>query len=82
MTLCLQMLLAVSKILEKAVYVQVNDYCKEHEIIYPLQSGFQKYYSTDTYLKYLLDHIRSEMSKGKIVGMLMLDVHTKGIYQC
>ena len=41
-------LTSISKILEKAVYVQVDSYCKSKGIIYPLQSGFRKNYSTDT----------------------------------
>ena len=57
-------LTSISKILERAVYVQVVEHCKSNNIIYPLQSGFQKHYSTDTCLMYLQDHIRSEISKG------------------
>lgn len=67
-------LTSISKILERAVYVQVVEHCKSNNIIYPLQSGFQKHYSTDTCLMYLQDHIRSEISKGNFVGMMMLDV--------
>ena len=67
-------LTSISKILERAVYIQVTNHCKLHNIIYPLQSGFQRKYSTDTCLIHLHDTIRSEISKGKFVGMMMLDV--------
>jgi hypothetical protein len=67
-------LTAVSKILEKAVYVQVDTYCKEKGIIYPLQSGFRRNYSAGTCLIQIPDCIRSEISNGNFVGMMLLDV--------
>ena len=38
------------------------------------QSGFRPQTSTDTCLIYLTDWIKNEISKGKYVGMLLLDV--------
>ena len=65
---------SVSKILEKAVHVQVEAHCKDHNMLYHLQSGFRGNYSTDTCLIYLLDLIRSEISNGNVVGVIVLDV--------
>lgn len=65
---------AISKLLERAVLVQVESFCKEHSLLYEFQSGFRGNFSTDTCLIYLHDYIRSQISKGKFVGLLMLDV--------
>jgi hypothetical protein len=67
-------LTSISKILERAVLVQVEAFCKEHHLLYEFQSGFRDKYSTDTCLIYLHDYIRSQISRGNFVGLLMLDV--------
>ena len=64
----------VSKLLEKAVYVQLESYLTENNLLYNLQSGFRGSYSTDTCLTYLTDHIRSQMSAGNYTGMVLLDL--------
>ena len=64
----------VSKILERAIYVQVQDYLKDNKLLYEFQSGFRKSYSTDTCLINLMDHIRTLTSKGNYVGMVLLDL--------
>ena len=60
--------------LEKAVHIQVDQYCNDKGIIYPLQSGFRNSYSTDSCLMYLHEFISNALSKGKFVGMVILDV--------
>ena len=67
-------LTSISKILEKAIHSQVENYCKSKNVIYPLQSGFRDKYSTTTCLIHLHDYIRREIEKGNYVGMVMLDV--------
>ena len=64
----------ISKILEKAVHSQVEHHCKEHNLIYHLQSGFRPGYSTSTCLTYLHDQVRTQIEKGNYVGLVMLDV--------
>ena len=64
----------VSKLLERAVHIQVNNHCNESNLLYPLQSGFRNNYSTNTCLIHLHDFIRSELSNGNYVGLVMLDV--------
>ncbi|CAL4126167.1 unnamed protein product, partial [Meganyctiphanes norvegica] len=61
-------------ILERAVFVQVQKYLNDNNILYEFQSGFRKSYSTDTCLINLMDHIRMLVSKGKYVGMVLLDL--------
>ena len=67
-------LTSLSKILEKAVFAQANNWCATHNLLYHLQSGFRGNYSTDTCLIYLHDVIRKDISNGKIVGVAMIDV--------
>ena len=64
----------VSKILEKCIYVQIDNYLTHKGLIYQYQSGFRSGFSTETCLIYLTDFIRSQVSEGKFVGMLLLDV--------
>ena len=64
----------VSKILERAVYIQIQEYLKANNLLYEFQSGFRKSYSTDTCLINLMDHIRMLKSKGNYVGMVLLDL--------
>ena len=64
----------VSKILERAVYVQIQEYLKANKLLYEFQSGFRKSYSTDTCLINLMDYIRILKSKGNYVGMVLLDL--------
>ena len=64
----------VSKVLERAVYMQFEKYLKDNNILYNHQSGFRKAHSTETCLIDLTDTIRTEMSKGNYVGMVLLDL--------
>lgn len=67
-------LVVVSKILEKSVYSQLEKYLVRNNILYSLQSGFRSSHSTDTCLIHLLDHIKTQSSKGLYTGMIMLDL--------
>ena len=42
-----------SKILERIVYNQLEQYLKENDLLYKLQSGFRPYFSTGTVLLFL-----------------------------
>ena len=64
----------VSKILERSIYVQLNDFLKENNLLYEYQSGFRGSYSTDTCLIHLTDHIKGNNAKGLYTGMVMLDL--------
>ena len=50
-----------SKILEKVVFLQLNRYITENNILYQFQSGFRGKYSTNTCLLYLQDHIKEQI---------------------
>ena len=64
----------VSKILEKSVYNQLNQYLTDHQLLYSHQSGFRGTYSTDTCLIHLTDHVRTQVSRGNYTGMVLLDL--------
>ena len=58
----------MSKILEKSVYIQIEQYLNSKDLIYPFQSGFRPGCSTETCLIYLTDLIRTQISKGILCG--------------
>ena len=67
-------LCTISKILERAIQIQLVNYLEKFQLLYEFQSGFRKSYSTDTCLINLMDHIRMLVSKKKFVGMVLLDL--------
>ena len=64
----------VSKILERAVYVQLEKCLVDNNILYGYQSGFRRTYSMNTCLIHLLDHIKVNNSSGLYTGMILLDL--------
>ena len=64
----------ISKIMERAVYLQMEKHLKDKNILYEFQSGFRASYSTDTCLINLQDGIRIDISQGKYVGMVLMDL--------
>ena len=64
----------VSKILERAVYTQLEEYLVKKKLLFDFQSGFRSNFSTDSCLTYLTDYIKTQTSKGLYTGMLMLDL--------
>ena len=64
----------LSKILERAVCSQMNEYLDKRNILFENQSGFRGKYSTDTCLADLTDYVKGEMADGKLVGMVCIDL--------
>ena len=64
----------VSKVLERVIYDQLDQYLSQNSILYEFQSGFRQGFSTDTCLIHLTDYIRFQMDKGQLVGMVLLDL--------
>ena len=62
----------VSKILERSISTQLNDFIKENDLLYEYQSGFRGSYSTDTCFIHLLDYIKGNNAKGLYTWMIML----------
>ncbi len=65
---------AMSKILERVIYDQIEEYISKNNILYDLQSGFRPLHSTETCILYMTDKIRKEVDNGKLCGMVMLDL--------
>ena len=63
-----------SKILEIVVHEQLQNHLDQNELLFQHQSGFRPAYSTDTCLIHLTDHIKNEMDKGNITGMVLIDL--------
>ena len=64
----------LSKLLERAVHVQLSEYLAKRDLMYENQSGFRGSYSTDTCLVALTDYIKGEMGKGNLVGLVLIDL--------
>ena len=60
----------ISKVLERAVYHQIEPFLNKNNLVYELQSGF----STDTTLTFLPDYIRCKIDKGDLTGLVLLDL--------
>ena len=64
----------LSKILERAVHSQLNEYLTKRRIICDSQSGFRGGFSTDSCLIQMSDFVKGEIVKGNYVGMVLLDL--------
>ena len=64
----------LSKILERAVHIQLEQYLNDNKILYSHQSGFRKGHSTDTCLINLMDYLHKSISEEEYVGMVLLDL--------
>ena len=62
-----------SKIIEKHVQKKLNSYLCENNLIYCRQSGFRKYYSTETALIKIVDQLLFDMDKNRVSGMVLID---------
>ena len=60
----------LSKLLERAVCTQMNEYLEKRHILFENQSGFRGRYSTDTCLSDLTDYVKGEMSAGRYFKLL------------
>ena len=64
----------LSKILERAAHSQLSEYLEKRGLLFENQSGFRGGYSTDSCLIGLTDFVRSEIGKGNLVGMVLIDL--------
>lgn len=69
----ISILSAMSKIVEKIVYVQMYDYITTNNIISPLQSGFRKGHSTTTVLLNILDDVFRSLDNKEATVLTLLD---------
>ena len=64
----------VSKMFEKLVHYQTQNYLDKHGIFYKYQSGFRTKHSTDTCLTLLNNTILNGMDRGFLTGMILIDL--------
>ena len=64
----------LSKLIEKAIHIQTQEYLDKHGLLYKFQSGFRKKFSTDSCLVQLSDFIINDMDKGLHIGMILIDL--------
>ena len=64
----------VSKILEKAVHIQLYAYLTNNKIITSKQFGFRPKLSTGTALAHFTDNILQNMDTGRFTGAVFLDL--------
>ena len=64
----------VSKIFEKIVHCQTQEYLDTHKILYKYQSGFRTKHSTDTCLTLLNNEILNGIDNGLFTAMIFIDL--------
>ena len=64
----------LSKLIERVIHRQVQEYLDKNEILFKFQSGFRSNHSTDSCLSYLNDKILKGFDKGAVTGMIAIDL--------
>ena len=63
-----------SKVIERIVYDQVDNFLLQNNVLYNYQSGLRKNHSTDLCLSFLNDKILKGFDKGFFMGMILIDL--------
>ena len=64
----------LSKLIEKTIHDQVQNYCNENNFFFSFQSGFCRKHSTDTCVTYLHDKILKGFDEVLLTGMIAIDL--------
>ena len=64
----------ISKVIEKIVHEQIQEFLDTNKILYRYQSGFRPYHSTDTCLSYLSDRIIQGFENRMFTGITLIDL--------
>lgn len=64
----------LSKVIEKAVTIQLSDYLEKNKIISEYQSAYRKNHSTETALLKINNDFLKEINKGKCILLILLDM--------
>ena len=70
----MSLLSLISKIIEKVIHDQTQEFLDANKILYKFQSGFRKGYSTDSCLSYLNNKIATGFESGLYTGMVLIDL--------
>ena len=68
------MLPLISKIIEKVIHDQTQEFLEENKILYRFQSGFRKHFATDSCFLYLNNKIATGFESGLHTGMILIDL--------
>ena len=66
----ISLLSLLSKIMERIVHDQIEEFLSKNKLLYRLQSGFRKNYSTNTCLGHLTNKITTGFEKDLFAGMI------------
>ena len=64
----------ISKVIEKVIHNQTQNFLDKNGILYSYQLGFRKHYSTDTCLSYLTNKVQTGFEEGLLTGMVLIDL--------
>ena len=64
----------ISKITEKVVHDQTNEFLSAHKILYNYQSGFRTNHSTNLCLSFLTDKNLKGFDEGLLTRMILIDL--------
>ena len=64
----------LSKVFERVVLSQTEEFLSLNKVLYDYQSGFRKNHSTDTCLSFLNDKIVKGFDEGLVTGMILIDL--------
>ena len=64
----------VSKLVEKAVHIQLYRYLSDNDLIHQDHHGFIKYHSTATAIQQMIDIWLKAAEEGKLIAALLLDL--------
>ena len=64
----------VSKIIEKVIHDQTQSFLDKNDIIYRYQSGFRKFFSTNSCLSRLDNKIATGFESGLYISMILIDL--------
>ena len=70
----ISLLPVISKIFEKAMFIQVYDYFQDEKLFYASQYGFRKGHSTEYAALEIVDRIMNDMDKGLVPINIYLDL--------
>ena len=64
----------ISKVIEKSIHDQTQNYLQRNGLLYIYQSGFRTNHSTDTCLSRLTDMISNGAENWKHTGVILIDL--------
>ena len=64
----------LSKVIEKVVHDQTQDFLSENKLLFEYQSGFRTNHSTEFALTFLSDKILQGFDNGLLTGMILIDL--------